>query len=141
MSVLDAVALAQELVGLGDRRDLPALHGLLKILEGFGRDQFLTTALAQPALEKLLDAALLIALEPPLALTPTVAQHLSGLSQVGTILGLEEPEHPDALEQVRISMVLFELLQVFGIFLDYRRVVYLWHALIMPSTTRNGIRR
>jgi len=119
MSVLDAVSLAQELLGVADGGDLPVLHGLLQILEGFGRDQFLTTALAHPALEKLLDAALLVALEPPLALTPTLAQRLGDLSQVGTILGLEEPEHPDALEQVRIAMVLFELLQLFGSFLDY----------------------
>src|SRR5215208_4246 len=37
-------------------------------------------------------------------------------------------------------MVLFELLQLVGFFLDYLRVEYLWHAPIMPLTNRNGIR-
>ncbi len=37
-------------------------------------------------------------------------------------------------------MVLLELLQSLGIFFYYPRVVYLWHAPIMPSTKRNGIR-
>jgi hypothetical protein len=37
-------------------------------------------------------------------------------------------------------MVLFELLQLFGIFSDYPGVEYLWHDPIMPSTKRNGIR-
>ena len=36
-------------------------------------------------------------------------------------------------------MVLFELLQLFLIFLDYLRIKYLWHVLIMPLTNRNGI--
>src|SRR5215203_5851140 len=38
-------------------------------------------------------------------------------------------------------MVLFELLQLVGFFLDYLRIAYLWHVLIMPLTNRNGIRR
>jgi hypothetical protein len=37
-------------------------------------------------------------------------------------------------------MVLFELLQLFLIFLDYLRIKYLWHVLIMPLTNQNGIR-
>src|SRR5215212_7436911 len=37
-------------------------------------------------------------------------------------------------------MVLFELLQLVGFFLDYLRVEYLWHALIRPLTNRNGMR-
>src|SRR5215217_1828558 len=36
-------------------------------------------------------------------------------------------------------MVLFELLQLARVFLDYLRIEYLWHALIMPLTNRNGI--
>src|SRR5829696_4965236 len=48
--ILDAVALSKELVGLRDGGDLPTLHGLLKLLEGFGRDQLLTASLADPAL-------------------------------------------------------------------------------------------
>jgi hypothetical protein len=36
--------------------------------------------------------------------------------------------------------VLFELLQLVRVFLDYLRIEYLWHALIMPLTNRNGIR-
>src|SRR5215204_4301660 len=36
-------------------------------------------------------------------------------------------------------MVLFELLQLVGFFLDYLRIAYLWHVLIMPLTNRNGI--
>ena len=74
-----------------------------------------------------------------MALAPGVAQRLGGLSQVTALLGLEEPEHPDALEEVRVSMALFELLQSLGIFFDYPRVVYLRHALIMTSTKRNGM--
>jgi hypothetical protein len=35
--------------------------------------------------------------------------------------------------------VLFELLQLVRVFLDYLRIEYLWHALIMPLTNRNGI--
>jgi hypothetical protein len=50
VGVLDAVALAQELVGLRDGGDLPPLHSLLKLLEGFGSDQFLAATLADPAL-------------------------------------------------------------------------------------------
>jgi hypothetical protein len=73
------------------------------------------------------------------ALTPTVAQRLGGLPQVTAFLGLEEPEHPDALEQVRVAVALFEFLQFLGIFFDNPRVVYLWHGPIMPSTKRNGI--
>jgi hypothetical protein len=49
-AVADAVALTQELVGLRYGGDLPPLHGLLKLLEGFGRDQLLTASLADPAL-------------------------------------------------------------------------------------------
>src|SRR5215207_5035801 len=36
-------------------------------------------------------------------------------------------------------MVLFDLLQLAGVFLYYLRIEYLWHALIMPLTNRNGI--
>src|SRR5215216_566512 len=36
-------------------------------------------------------------------------------------------------------MVLFELLQLARVFLYYLRIEYLWHALIMPLTNRNGI--
>src|SRR5215203_2916908 len=35
-------------------------------------------------------------------------------------------------------MVLFELLQLARVFLYYLRIEYLWHALIMPLTNRNG---
>jgi len=37
-------------------------------------------------------------------------------------------------------MVLFELLQLVGFFLNYLRKEHLWHAPIMPLTNRNGIR-
>jgi hypothetical protein len=37
-------------------------------------------------------------------------------------------------------MVLFELLQLVRVFLDYLRIEYLWHVLIMPLTNRNGIK-
>src|SRR5215204_6987102 len=37
-------------------------------------------------------------------------------------------------------MVLFELLQLARVFLYYLRIEYLWHALIMPLTNRNGMR-
>jgi hypothetical protein len=50
VGVLDAMALAQELVGVADGGDLPPLHGLLQVLEGLGRDQFLAASLARPAL-------------------------------------------------------------------------------------------
>jgi hypothetical protein len=40
---------------------------------------------------------------------------------------------------VRVAMVLFELLQLMRVFLDYLRIEYLWHVLIMPLTNRNGI--
>src|SRR5829696_2683830 len=36
-------------------------------------------------------------------------------------------------------MVLFELLQLTRVFLDYLRIEYLWHIFIMPLTNRNGI--
>ena len=36
-------------------------------------------------------------------------------------------------------MVLFELLKLMRVFLDYLRIEYLWHILIMPPTNRNGI--
>jgi len=40
---------------------------------------------------------------------------------------------------VGVAMVLFELLQLARVFLYYLRIEYLWHALIMPLTNRNGI--
>jgi hypothetical protein len=40
---------------------------------------------------------------------------------------------------VGVAVVLFELLQLVRVFLDYLRIEYLWHALIMPLTNRNGI--
>jgi hypothetical protein len=92
VSVLDAVALSKEPVGLGDGCDLPPLHGLLQILEGFLGDQFLAAALAHPALQELLKTALLVASEPPVALTPGVAQRLGRLPEVGALLALEEPK-------------------------------------------------
>jgi hypothetical protein len=36
-------------------------------------------------------------------------------------------------------MVPFELLQFVRVFLNYLRIEYLWHVLIMPLTNRNGI--
>src|SRR5215212_11089613 len=108
--ILDGVALSKELVGLRDRGDLPPLHGLLQILEGLWRDQFLPATLMHPALEQFLKPSLPVAGEPPLALTPGVAQRLGDLPQVRALLGFEEAEHPDPLEEVRIAMVLFELL-------------------------------
>jgi hypothetical protein len=36
-------------------------------------------------------------------------------------------------------MILFELLKLMRVFLDYLRIEYLWHVLIMPLTNRNGI--
>jgi hypothetical protein len=42
---------------------------------------------------------------------------------------------------VGVAVVLFELLQLVRVFLDYLRIEYLWHALIMPLTNRNGIIR
>ena len=108
--ILDAVALSKELVGLRDRGDLPPLHGLLQVLEGLWRDQFLPATLMHPALEQFLKPSLPVAGEPPLALTPRVAQRLGDLPQVRALLGFEESEHPDPLEEVRIAMVLFELL-------------------------------
>jgi hypothetical protein len=37
------------------------------------------------------------------------------------------------------AMALFELLQCARVFLDYLRIDYLWHVLIMPLIKRNGI--
>src|SRR5918996_1846601 len=139
MGVLDAMTLSKELVGLSDGGDLPRLHGLLEVLQSLGRDQLLATTLVHPALQKLLHAALLIGGEPPLALTPGVTQSPGGFSQVGTLLALKEPEHPDALEEVRVAMVLLQFLEIIDIFGDYLRVEYLCHAFIMPSTKRIGI--
>jgi Sulfotransferase domain len=42
---------------------------------------------------------------------------------------------------VGVAVVLFELLQLVRFFLDYLRIEYLWHALLVPLTNRNGIRR
>ena len=50
MSVLDAMTLAQELIGPRDGGDLPYLHGLLEVLQSLGRDQFLATTLMYSAL-------------------------------------------------------------------------------------------
>jgi hypothetical protein len=50
MSVLDAMTLAQELIGLPYGGDLPHLHGLLEVLQSLGRDQFLATTLVYSAL-------------------------------------------------------------------------------------------
>ena len=50
MSVLDAVALAKEPVGVADGGDLSPLHRLLEILKRLWRDQFLAAALMYPAL-------------------------------------------------------------------------------------------
>ena len=61
------------------------------------------------------------------------------MCQVGTLLALKEPYHPDALEEVRVAMVLLQFLEVIELFGDYLRVEYLSHAFIMPSTKRNGI--
>src|SRR5215210_7170031 len=62
--------------GLRDGGDLSHLHALLEVLQSLLSDQLLATTLMHPALEKLLDAALLVGGEPPLALTPGVAQSL-----------------------------------------------------------------
>src|ERR671920_1565629 len=140
MGVEDAMTLSKELVGLSDGGDLSQLHALLEVLQSLGRDQLLATTLVHPALQKLLDAAVLVGGEPPLALTPGVTQSPGCFSQVGTLLALKEPEHPDALEEVGIAMALFEFLEVIGVFGDYLRVEYLCHAFIMPSTKRIGIR-
>jgi len=40
---------------------------------------------------------------------------------------------------VRVAMVLFQFLEVIGVFGDYPWIEYLRHAFIMPSTTRNSI--
>src|SRR5215208_506538 len=112
MSVLDAVTLSKELIGLRDGGDLPHLHGLLEVLQRLGRDQLLATTPMHPALQRLLDAALLIGGKPPLALTPGVTQSQGGFSQLGTLLGLHEPEHPEALEEVGIAMVLLQFLEI-----------------------------
>jgi len=37
-------------------------------------------------------------------------------------------------------MILFEFLKLMRVFLDYLRIEYLWHVLIMPLTNRNSIR-
>jgi hypothetical protein len=36
-------------------------------------------------------------------------------------------------------MVLFELLELVRVLLDYLPIEYLWYVLIMPLTNRNGI--
>src|SRR5829696_8243590 len=36
-------------------------------------------------------------------------------------------------------MILFEFLKLMRVFLDYLRIEYLWHVLIMPLTNRNSI--
>src|SRR4030095_16982711 len=133
------MTLAQELIGLPYGGDLPQLHGLLEVLQSLRGRRLLATTLMYAALSTLLHAALLIGGEPPLALTPGVTQSPCGLCQVGTFLGLQEPEHPDALEEVRIAMVLFQFLEVIEVFSDYLWVEYLCHVVIMPSTKRNGI--
>src|SRR4051812_27217750 len=38
-----------------------------------------------------------------------------------------------------VAMALFELLQLFLIFLDHPRIEYLWHVPIMPPINRKGI--
>src|SRR3954469_21852831 len=39
-----------------------------------------------------------------------------------------------------VAMALFELLQLFLIFLDHPRIEYLWHVPIMPPINQKGIR-
>jgi hypothetical protein len=79
VSVLDAMTLSKELVGLRDGGDLSHLHGLLEVLQSLGRRQLLATTLMHPALQKFLDPTLLIGGEPSLALTPGVTQSPCGL--------------------------------------------------------------
>src|SRR5215210_1198634 len=139
MSVLDAMTLSKELIGLPYGGDLPQLHGLLEVLQSLRRRQLLATALMHPAPQKLLDAVLLIGGEPPLALTPRVTQSPCGFSQIGTLLGLQEPEHPDALEEVRVAMVLLQFLEVIEVFGDY-----LWvgnYSAWQLRMQRHGLRR
>jgi hypothetical protein len=61
--------------------------------------------------------------------------------QVGTLLALQEPEHLDALEEVRIALVFFQFLEVIEVFGDYLWIEYHRHAFILPSTKRNGMPR
>jgi hypothetical protein len=51
--VLDT-SLAQEPMSLRDRGYLTPFHGLLELLESFGRNQLLATAFVHPAFEQLL---------------------------------------------------------------------------------------
>ena len=50
MSVLDAMTLSKDLIGLRDGGDLPHLHGLLEVLQSLGRDQLLASTLMYSAL-------------------------------------------------------------------------------------------
>jgi hypothetical protein len=90
MRVLDA-SLAQEPMSLRDRGYLTPFHGLLELLESFGRDQLLATAFIYPAFEQLLETTLSVAGKPPLTLAPRVAQSLCSLSQVRAFPRLQQP--------------------------------------------------
>ena len=90
MRVLDA-SLAQELMSLPDGGDLASFHGFLEFFKGFFCDQLLATTFVYPAFEQLLETPLPVAGKPPLALAPTVAQSVGGLSQITAFSRLQEP--------------------------------------------------
>src|SRR5215210_2099651 len=109
MSVVDA-SLEEEPMRLGNGGYLAFLHGLFERFERFIGDQLFRTTLMDPADQKLFESAFSVAGEPPLALTPAVAQGFGRLFQIATLSRLKEPEHPHSVEQVAVAMALFELL-------------------------------
>src|SRR5215210_9184197 len=119
--------------------DLAPLHGLLKLFKGFFRNEFCGATLVYPAHQELLQTLLAVGDEPPLALTPAVAQSLGHFSQGRTLLGLEKLKHLYPVKNVAVSMALLQLLQLFRVFFDHPWVVYVRHAPIVPLIRRIGI--
>src|SRR5918995_2084511 len=124
--------LHQKLVGLSDGGYLTPLHRLLQFFPRLLCDQLFGTTLIYPAHQKLPLATPLVSGEPPLALAPAVVQSLGRFGEVFALPALEEPQHPHPLEQMAVAVALLQLLELFYVFLDDVRIIYLWHSHIMP---------
>src|SRR5215207_8551712 len=128
-------------MSLGHGGDLAPLHGLFQLFKGFFRNEFCGATLVYPAHQELLQTLLAVDDEPPLTLTPAVAQSLGHFSQGRTLLELEKLKHLHPVEQVAVSMALLQLLQLFRVFFDHPWVVYVRHAPIVPLMRRIGVTR
>src|SRR5829696_153424 len=131
----------QKLMRLGGGGYLAPLHRLLQFFPRLLGEQLLGTTLIYPAHQKLPLATPLVNGEPSLALTPAIAQSLGRFREVFALPTLKEPQHPHPVKQVGVSMALLKLLELFYVFLDHVRIIYLRHGHIMPLLYWIGIRK